>query len=240
MLYLPSSPQGQPRRYFKLSQYHRNPGSLCSRCSRCLRRRRHASGRSSSSEGPYPWTDASAILLDEFKYPRICDLCTLFLHVARVKKPTAMRESSQKTNGQARIACDSRMAVGFFTSTTCKNVDKIWNLWPLPSAHHKKKRSLSIQGLLVACRWKWSRTHCKLPESSSAVEKSSICSRRAKHHVVVRTRGGAPWAIWKLEIQIMQFVYWNTLNDCYDSAEQAKYFSERLAVTDLGHHARYL
>ena len=43
----------------------------------------------------------------------------------------------------------------------------------------------------------------------------------------------AAWAIWKLEIQIMQFVKWNIL---HESAEHAKYFSVLLD----GHHARYL
>ena len=48
------------------------------------------------------------------QWPEVYDLCHTFLHIARVKKPTAMRESraSQKTFCHARIARDSSMAVG--------------------------------------------------------------------------------------------------------------------------------
>ena len=42
------------------------------------------------------------------QWPEVYDLCHTFLHVARVKKPTAMRESHA-------IARDYRMAVGFLT-----------------------------------------------------------------------------------------------------------------------------
>ena len=59
-------------------------------------------------------------------------------------------------------------------------------------------------------------------QTSSTVKKSCICSCRAKHHIVGRTRGGAAWVIWKLE---MQFVQRHTL---HESAEPAKYFSELL------------
>ena len=45
------------------------------------------------------------------QWPEVYDLCHTFFHVARLLKPTAMRESR-----------DSRMAVGFLTRATCKNV----------------------------------------------------------------------------------------------------------------------
>ena len=52
------------------------------------------------------------------QWPKVYDLCHTFLHVARVKKP-----------------CDSRMAVGFSTRATCKNV--LQNLIPRATAYCK-------------------------------------------------------------------------------------------------------
>ena len=60
------------------------------------------------------------------QWREVYDLCHTFLYVERVKKPTAMRES------HARIARDSRMAVGFLTRATCKNVRQ--NLIPHATA----------------------------------------------------------------------------------------------------------
>ena len=46
----------------------------------------------------------------------------IMLHVAQVKKPTAMRESRAN---HTRIACDSCMAVGFLTRTSWHNVQSV-------------------------------------------------------------------------------------------------------------------
>ena len=64
-------------------------------------------------------------LITSRQWLKVYDLCQTFLLVALVKKPTAMlleSRASQKTFCHARIALDSRMAIGFFPCATCRNV----------------------------------------------------------------------------------------------------------------------
>ena len=68
-----------------------------------------------------PGPPAHASTRSARQWPEVYDLCHTFLHVARVKKPTAMRE------------CDSRMAIRFLTRATCKNVRQ--NLIPRATAY---------------------------------------------------------------------------------------------------------
>ena len=69
------------------------------------------------------------------QWPEVYDLCHTFLHVARVKKPTAMRES------RAILACDSSMAVGFLNSVRFSHGSRFFDLSNMPKRTTKSDTS---------------------------------------------------------------------------------------------------
>ena len=66
----------------------------------------------------FDW-NLNALFLDSRQWPEVYDSCHTFLHVARVRKHTDMRELHAFC---VQFSCNSRMSVYFLTRTTCKNV----------------------------------------------------------------------------------------------------------------------
>ena len=69
------------------------------------------------------------------QWPEVCDLCHTFLHVARVRKHTDMRElyafrvQFSHALSRAILTCPCV----FCLAQRAKTCDKIWCLWPLPN-----------------------------------------------------------------------------------------------------------